>query len=186
MEGLSPRRLAAVCHRPQGGHMGLEVTGVVSTELFVGTTEDPRQVVRVILAMVTGASPDVGPPVRVTVVGDGVVTPEPVAVSADVVTSRPDRPLVVEVPVVTEDRHPPGAEIGVRVLFDGRPAPGGATGTLVVAETGWTMVMVNHFHYDPVWWNTQAAYTSDWDRLDTAASGGPPRQQSGFVLMKAH
>ena len=24
------------------------------------------------------------------------------------------------------------------------------------------MHMVSHFHYDPVWWNTQAAYTSVW------------------------
>ena len=27
------------------------------------------------------------------------------------------------------------------------------------AEPGWTMYLVSHFHYDPVWWNTQAAYT---------------------------
>ena len=33
---------------------------------------------------------------------------------------------------------------------------------LRVAEPGWTMFMVSHFHYDPVWWNTQAAYTSLW------------------------
>ena len=32
----------------------------------------------------------------------------------------------------------------------------------IVAEPGWTMFMVSHFHYDPVWWNTQAAYTSLW------------------------
>ena len=31
-----------------------------------------------------------------------------------------------------------------------------------VAEPGWTMFMISHFHYDPVWWNTQAAYTSLW------------------------
>ena len=32
----------------------------------------------------------------------------------------------------------------------------------IVAEPGWTMFMISHFHYDPVWWNTQAAYTSLW------------------------
>ena len=30
---------------------------------------------------------------------------------------------------------------------------------MTVAETGWTMWMVSHFHYDPVWWNTQAGFT---------------------------
>ena len=39
------------------------------------------------------------------------------------------------------------------------------SGTVVIAEPGWTMVMVSHFHYDPVWWNTQAAYTSSWELL---------------------
>ncbi len=36
--------------------------------------------------------------------------------------------------------------------------------------------MISHFHYDPVWWNTQAAYTSVW-------SEDPPgrcRQTNGF------
>jgi hypothetical protein len=32
-----------------------------------------------------------------------------------------------------------------------------------VAEPGWSMFMVSHFHYDPVWWNTQAAYTETWE-----------------------
>ncbi|MGV0803109.1 hypothetical protein ABQF26_39395, partial [Mycolicibacterium elephantis] len=51
-----------------------------------------------------------------------------------------------------------------------------------VAEPGWTMYMISHFHYDPVWWNTQAAYTSVW-------SEDPPgraRQTNGFDLVRAH
>ncbi len=42
--------------------------------------------------------------------------------------------------------------------------------------------MISHFHYDPVWWNTQAAYTSVW-------SEDPPgrcRQTNGFDLVRAH
>ena len=27
-----------------------------------------------------------------------------------------------------------------------------------MAEPGWTMWMVSHFHYDPVWWNTQGQF----------------------------
>ncbi len=45
--------------------------------------------------------------------------------------------------------------------------------------------MVSHFHYDPVWWNTQAAYTSEWDALGRRQRA--PRsdfQQSGFDLVR--
>jgi alpha-mannosidase len=163
--------------------MSLEVSGVAWTELFVGTRDDPHQVVWVALTAPTDPGP--APTVRVTVEGDGVTTPHPVTVSAGEVSGRED-PRVVEVAVTVAERHPPGSEVGVQVLFDGHPAPGASAGTLVVAETGWTMVMVNHFHYDPVWWNTQAAYTSDWDRLDFSGSSRGPRQQSGFALMRAH
>jgi alpha-mannosidase len=51
-----------------------------------------------------------------------------------------------------------------------------------VAEPGWTMHMVSHFHYDPVWWNTQAAYTSVW----TEDPPGRCRQTNGFELVNAH
>ena len=50
------------------------------------------------------------------------------------------------------------------------------------AEPGWTMFMVSHFHYDPVWWNTQAAYTSVW----TEDPPGRCRQTNGFELVSAH
>ena len=50
-----------------------------------------------------------------------------------------------------------------------------------VAEPGWTMFMVNHFHYDPVWWNTQGAYTSVW----TEYPPGRCRQTNGFDLVGA-
>ena len=42
--------------------------------------------------------------------------------------------------------------------------------------------MISHFHYDPVWWNTQAAYTSAW----TAEPPGRLRQTNGFELVNAH
>ncbi len=51
-----------------------------------------------------------------------------------------------------------------------------------VAEPGWTMHMISHFHYDPVWWNTQAAYTSVW----TEDPPGACRQTNGFDLVRAH
>ena len=51
-----------------------------------------------------------------------------------------------------------------------------------VAEPGWTMFMISHFHYDPVWWNTQAAYTSLWSEEPPGRS----RQTNGFDLVRAH
>lgn len=57
---------------------------------------------------------------------------------------------------------------------------------LVVAEPGWTMHMVSHFHYDPVWWNTQAAYTTAWNELDFPGSPRGARQLAGFDLVRAH
>jgi alpha-mannosidase len=54
--------------------------------------------------------------------------------------------------------------------------------SFTVAEPGWTMFMISHFHYDPVWWNTQAAYTSLW----TEDPPGQCRQTNGFALVAAH
>ena len=48
------------------------------------------------------------------------------------------------------------------------------------------MHLVSHFHYDPVWWNTQAAYTVAWDELDFAGSHRGARQLAGFDLVRAH
>ncbi len=46
--------------------------------------------------------------------------------------------------------------------------------------------MVSHFHYDPVWWNTQAAYTSGWDDLVWAQDKRDTFQHTGLVLVEAH
>ena len=81
--------------------------------------------------------------------------------------------------VAVEVRDPvPGERRAARVLFDGA----GTDFEFVVAEPGWTMFMVSHFHYDPVWWNTQAAYTSLW----TEEPPGRCRQTNGFNLVAAH
>lgn len=78
-------------------------------------------------------------------------------------TARPGIESTVEVAVRT-----PGAAPGtvlpaaVRVTTpDGRPLAE-LPFDLVVAEPGWTVRLAPHFHYDPMWWNTQAAYTALW------------------------
>ena len=54
---------------------------------------------------------------------------------------------------------------------------------VTVAEPGWRMFMISHFHYDPVWWNTQAAYTETWGRRSRTRS---PFQEPGLALVKSH
>ncbi|GAA3240142.1 glycoside hydrolase family 38 C-terminal domain-containing protein [Dactylosporangium siamense] len=137
----------------------MRILAVTGTELFV---TGPLQVVRVEVADWPG---------RMDITGDGVRG------HADV-HSGP----VVEVGV--ECTAPPGTEVPIQVTTgDGHSADA----TLVVAEPGWTVWMVSHFHYDPVWWNTQAAYTAMWDRagrLGTEFRAG--FQHTGFDLVRLH
>ena len=56
---------------------------------------------------------------------------------------------------------------------------------MTVAEPGWTMWMVSHFHYDPVWWNTQGQFTEA--RLALPDEDGKlPDVRSAFELVGAH
>jgi alpha-mannosidase len=136
------------------------VTSAESTDLFVGPPDAPLQVVRV--AHTGGAS-------AIVVEGDGLSTPEPP--SADPGAGTAEVPVAVSDPV-------PGERRPARVVCDGVSADF----EFVVGEPGWTMFMISHFHYDPVWWNTQAAYTSLW----TEEPPGRCRQTNGFNLVAAH
>lgn len=115
----------------------MRVTSAESTELFVGPPDAPLQVVRVGYA-------DAAAGEKVRVDGDGF------SGEAEV----PPGDGTVEVPVRVRR-----ATVGER-----RTGQINDQGTFefVVAEPGWTMHMISHFHYDPVWWNTQGAYTSVW------------------------
>ncbi|NNN35837.1 glycoside hydrolase [Streptomyces sp. S3(2020)] len=153
----------------------MRVTSVESTELFVGTVEQPYQVVVAEISHVPGRT------VRLTAEGPGGLR----GVGETLVTTADDGTARAEIPVTGT-----GDEITV-VAVDGefgdrRTAP------FTAAEPGWTMFMVSHFHYDPVWWNTQAAYTETWDVADDPATSGLPartfdsRGQSGMSLVRAH
>jgi alpha-mannosidase len=137
----------------------VQLSAAESTELFVGEADDPLQLVRVTYA---------GDPGPVRIEGDGLNTAgEP----------RPAGDGVLEVPVRVTDPVP-GQRRTARVLT--------GEGTLdfefEVAEPGWTMHMISHFHYDPVWWNTQGAYTSVW----TEDPPGRCKQNNAFALVTAH
>ncbi|WLW51490.1 NEW3 domain-containing protein [Streptomyces sp. YU58] len=155
----------------------MRVSLVESTELFVGTTEQPRQVVAVELSHTPGRT------VRIAVEGPGI-TGEAVATTADDGTVRAEIPVTAELAVGERREITVTAADGDEVARH--------TGEFTAAEPGWTMFMVSHFHYDPVWWNTQAAYTETWDVADDPASTGLPartfdsRGQSGMSLVRAH
>ncbi|MER6083840.1 NEW3 domain-containing protein [Streptomyces sp. NPDC001833] len=152
----------------------MRVTSVESTELFVGTPENPHQVVAAEVEHIPGRT------VRLTVEGRTVR-----GVGETAVTVGEDGTVRAEIPV-TGERGP----ITVTATDGDEVAVG--RGEFTVAEPGWTMFMVSHFHYDPVWWNTQAAYTETWDVADDPAGSGLPartfdsRGQSGMSLVRAH
>ncbi|MGW3103610.1 glycoside hydrolase family 38 N-terminal domain-containing protein [Streptomyces sp. NPDC001100] len=155
----------------------MRVTAALSTELFVGTAEHPIQVVTVELAHVPGR------PVRLTVEGPGLHG------SAETVAGE-DGTARAEIPVTCGLAPGERCTIEVTAADDGQLAT--LTAEFTAAEPGWTMFMVSHFHYDPVWWNTQGAYTETWDVADDPASTGLPartfdsRGQSGMSLVRAH
>ena len=139
----------------------MRVVSALSAELFVGPPGVPLQMARV---TVTGCTR----PTLLHIDGDGL-RGEAVA--------EPGRE-VVEVPVAVQ-RPVVGARRAARALAgEGHGVPFEFT----VAEPGWTMFMVSHFHYDPVWWNTQGAYASEW----TEDPPGRARQTNGFELVHAH
>ncbi|WP_371501937.1 glycoside hydrolase [Kitasatospora sp. NBC_00374] len=139
--------------------MPVTISAVESTDLFVGSEEAPRQVLRVTLD---------GPPTPITVTGPGV---EGAATGTGVV----EVPLTVADPVAGTTRP---------ITVTAGPAL--AQARLDVAEPGWTMYLVSHFHYDPVWWNTQAAYTSPWELLSGDATTRPLWERNGFALVDIH
>ncbi|ORW98215.1 NEW3 domain-containing protein [Mycolicibacter terrae] len=134
----------------------MRILDVESTEKFVGPVDTPAQLVRI-----GYRDADVATPLRID--GEGLAG-EAVAEPGD---------GVVEVAVTVEDPMP-GQQRTARVNDTGF--------TFTVAEPGWTMFMIGHFHYDPVWWNTQANYTSAW----TEHPLGACRQTNGINLVRGH
>ncbi|MEU0192619.1 NEW3 domain-containing protein [Streptomyces afghaniensis] len=156
----------------------MRVTSVESTELFTGTTEQPRQVVAVELSHTPGRT------VRLTVEGPGLT-------GTTEATVGEDGTVRAEIPVTGEDLVPGDRREITVTAADGDHVTT-RTGEFTAAQPGWTMFMVSHFHYDPVWWNTQGAYTETWDVADDPAATGLPartfdsRGQSGMSLVRAH
>jgi alpha-mannosidase len=158
------------------------ISGVESTELFTGPADQPLQIVRVGLTN-TGPGAATGGPadVTLTIRGRDVGTPQPAVISAPAAGGEVTAEVAVDVAAGVQ----PGSTAAVLVTA---VWPGGSTelaGDITIAEPGWTMWMVSHFHYDPVWWSTQGQFTEARLVLPDAA-GELPEVRSAFELVRLH
>jgi alpha-mannosidase len=162
----------------------MRISAVTSTLLFRGTAARPRQIVQVTVVNDTAAT---AAPATVTVAGAGISTPEPAAVPA----LPPGAEHVAQVAIEAADRLGAGTARPVTVIAQ-RPGARGEDGgraelaaQVTMAEPGWTMWMVSHFHYDPVWWSTQGQFLES--RLIVPdASGRLPEVRTAFELVALH
>ena len=156
----------------------MRIVSVESTDLFVGTAQRPLQVVRVTLVNEEPGAASA----RLGVQGAGVRDPGPFGIN----DLNPGEEKAFEAPWRSPrrtsraarggSRSPSRAEAGRRIQ---------AEADITVAEPGWTMWMVSHFHYDPVWWNTQGQFTEA--RLSLPDEDGRlPDVRSAFELVGAH
>jgi alpha-mannosidase len=148
----------------------MRISSVTTTPLFTGPAARPRQIVQVTLKRAPG-------PVTVAITGPGVSTPEPVVVTGD---------QVAEVGIEVAAPATPGSTRPVTVTADAGPrSHAERTAEVTLAEPGWTMWMVSHFHYDPVWWNTQGQFLQS--RLLLPGDDGKlPDVRTAFELVALH
>ncbi|MDQ6795488.1 MAG: NEW3 domain-containing protein [Chloroflexota bacterium] len=155
----------------------MEILAAHSTDLFVGTEKAPRQVVRVRLR---GGRPLNGhAPAQIRIEGNKLRTAEAVALGP----LGPGEEARLELGVVVDAPLQPGSRRKAEVIVQAGGKTSRHAFELVVVEPGWQMFMVSHFHYDPVWWNTQAAYTETWG---TAIQYRSPYQEPGLALVRSH
>jgi alpha-mannosidase len=160
----------------------MRIVSVESTDLFAGTAQRPLQLIRVTLVN-EGAGMLATPAMSaaISVQGPGVRDPGPFGISG----MNPGEQKAFEVPVEIAAPYQPGSTRQVTVTVTSDAGRTRAEAGLTVAEPGWTMWMVSHFHYDPVWWNTQGQFTEA--RLALPDEDGElPDVRSAFELVGAH
>jgi alpha-mannosidase len=89
------------------------------------------------------------------------------------------------VPVAVAVPHGPGSALPVTVIAETPGTRAERDTALTVAEPGWTIWMVSHFHYDPVWWNTQGQFAQS-RLLLPGEDGSLPEVRTAFELVKLH
>ena len=158
----------------------MRIASIESTDLFVGTAQRPLQVVRVTLV---NEEPETAS-ARLGVQGAGVRDPGPFGIN----DLNPGEEKAFEIPVEIAAPYQPGSTRRVTVTLESETGRGSrvqAEADITVAEPGWTMWMVSHFHYDPVWWNTQGQFTEA--RLSLPDEDGElPDVRSAFELVGLH
>ena len=159
----------------------MRITSVAGTDLFGGSAQHPLQIVRV--TVLDDRPPLAAPPLAVTVrvEGPGVSTPVPVRL----VLAQPGAEQVAEVGVDTAAPAVPGSPRQVTAIAEGEGGRTAQEAAIRVAETGWTMWMVSHFHYDPVWWDTQGEFTESRLLLPDE-DGSLPEVRTAFELVALH
>jgi alpha-mannosidase len=161
----------------------MRITGVESTHLFAGTAARPLQVIRVHLS--NDGPGQVGQQDEILVRVDGPSVSTPVA--ANVTGLAPRAEATVEVGVEIAAPAQPGSTRTVQAVA--ALATGGAraelAGQITVAEPGWVMWMVCHFHYDPVWWSTQGQFL-ETRLLVPDEHGEMPEVRTAFELVRLH
>jgi len=160
----------------------MQLSGVDWTDLFVGGERAPLQVVRVTLVNQGAGMVRERAAATVRVEGAGVTTPQPVRLH----DLAPGAEHVVEVPVAVDPAYTEDTARPVTVIAETGQSRFAVPAEIVVAAPGWTMLMVSHFHYDPVWWNTQGAFTEAWYDVPEAESVRPPELRTAFDLVRAH
>jgi hypothetical protein len=158
----------------------MRVTGVESTDLFTGSAGRALQVVRVTAEATEAAEEGAG--ARLRVMGAGASTPLPFGITL----GKPGEGRAGEVSVAVTAS--PGTELPVTAIAEAVTPGGGRAelaGSVTVAEAGWTMWMVSHFHYDPVWWDTQGQFTEAKLVLPDE-DGALPDTRSAFDLVRLH
>jgi alpha-mannosidase len=160
----------------------MRIVGVESTDLFVGTAQRPRQVVRVTVVN-EGPGMLAGPAMTaaVYVQGPGVRHDGPFGITG----LSPGEERTFEVPVEVAAPYQPGSTRRVTVAVESESGRSQTGADITVAEPGWTMWMVSHFHYDPIWWNTQGQFTEA--RLSLPDEDGRlPDVRTAFDLVGLH
>jgi alpha-mannosidase len=157
----------------------MRITSVQATELFGGTAQRPLQIIRV---TVRNDSPgQAGTPVQVRVDGAAVSTPRAFGMELP----APGGERAAEVGVHFAPPVQPGSPRPVTAVAESDRERAELAAEIRAAETGWTMWMVSHFHYDPVWWDTQGEFTESRQLLPDE-DGRLPDVRTAFELVALH
>ena len=158
----------------------MRITGMESTSLFTGSAGRPLQIIRVTVEGTPDDQPG-GTPGSLLVGGPGIGSAGPFSLEMP----APGQSRTADIGVAVGDQHRPGTQAPVTVIAQAGAARAEHSAMITVAEPGWTMWMVSHFHYDPVWWSTQGQFTEARLVLPDA-DGSLPDSRTAFELVRLH